>query len=445
MPCCRDRTGGRARRGRWWGRVAGRAPSASAARRGAHQTASVPLSGPKAGDLFAAATRRDSTRARAALRTRLEERRVEMEGALLTRLYGVADPTEVGDLAYLEGLRTATSAALDFGLATIEASQDRLPLVPPALLAQARLAARSGVGLDTVLRRYTAGHALLVDFLVEEVERGGALSAADLRRLLAVISAAIDRLLVAISEEHARELESRPDFSEERRLADRVERLLAGEPIDATELSYELGNWHVGVVAQGSDVDRRIRSVAKELSLQVLVASHPDGLTRGWLGARRRPDLGEISLLLSRPQALAAGVGEAGEGLVGWRFTHRQAAAAFSAMPSGHSLPVRYADVALLASADRDELLSASLRMLFLAPLDAERDGGKVARETLRAYFQAEGSVSSAAAILGVKRHTVTKRLRSIEERLGRPLARFSAEMDVALRLEARESTPTRT
>ncbi len=362
-----------------------------------------------------------------------------MEGALLTRIYGIADPTEVGDQGYLEGLKNAASAAVGFGLDTIEASQDRLPLPPPALLSQARLAARSGVGLATVLRRYAAGHALLVDFIVEEVERGGGLSPAELRKLLAICSAAVDRLLAAVSEEHARELESRGSFTGERRLAERVERLLGGEPVDGTELSYELGNWHVGVVALGSDVARRIRLVAKELSLQVLVASRPDGPTRGWLGARRRPDAGEISCLFGRPHAIAIGVGEAGEGLAGWRFTHRQAAAAFSTIRPGHTLPVRYADVALLTSAYRDELLSASLRMLFLEPLEAERDGGETARETLRAYFQAERSVSSAAAILGVKRHTVTKRLRSIEERLGRPLARFSAEIDLALRLETQE------
>lgn len=364
-----------------------------------------------------------------------------MEQALLTRVYGVADPTEVGDLAYLEGLRDAASAGIDFGLATIEASQDRLPLVPPVLLAQARLAARSGVGIDTVLRRYTAGHALLVDFLIGEVERSGSFPPAELRKMLAVISAAIDRLLVAVSEEHARELECRLDFSEERRRTDRVERLLAGEPIDAADLSYELGGWHLGVVAQGDEGGRRFRAVAKELSLQVLIAAHADGRNWGWLGGRRRPDPDEITCHLTGLRM--TGVGEPGEGLEGWRLTHRQAAAAFSTTQPADTLPVRYADVALVTSASRDDLLSTSLRRLFLAPLDGERDGGTTARETLRAYFKAERSVSSAAAALGVKRHTVTKRLRSIEERIGRPLARFSAEVEIALRLEAREPSQT--
>ena len=42
----------------------------------------------------------------------------------------------------------------------LEAGERRTPVVPPALLAQARLDARDGVPLDTVLRRYFAGNAL---------------------------------------------------------------------------------------------------------------------------------------------------------------------------------------------------------------------------------------------------------------------------------------------
>ena len=45
--------------------------------------------------------------------------------------------------------------------------------VPVALLAQARLAARVGVSLDAVLRRYFAGYTLLGDFLIEEARALG--------------------------------------------------------------------------------------------------------------------------------------------------------------------------------------------------------------------------------------------------------------------------------
>ena len=55
----------------------------------------------------------------------------------------------------------------------------------------------------------------------------------------------------------------------------------------------------------------------------------------------------------------------------------------------GQSL-VRYVDVALQAAIVRDDLLATSLRQIYLAPLEKARDGGEVARETLRAYFAAE-------------------------------------------------------
>jgi DNA-binding PucR family transcriptional regulator len=73
---------------------------------------------------------------------------------------------------------------------------------------------------------------------------------------------------------------------------------------------------------------------------------------------------------------------------------------------------------------------------IYLAPLAAERDGGAVARRTLRAYFAAERNISSTAAALGVDRRTVRNRLRAIEELLGRPLGEAAPDLEVALRLE---------
>ncbi|HWO47309.1 MAG TPA: helix-turn-helix domain-containing protein, partial [Solirubrobacterales bacterium] len=93
-------------------------------------------------------------------------------------------------------------------------------------------------------------------------------------------------------------------------------------------------------------------------------------------------------------------------------------------------------DVAVLASIARDELLATSLRRLYLEPLERMRDGGKVARQTLRAYFDAERNISSTAAALGVDRRTVRNRLRAIEDSLGRPLTGSLADLEIALRLD---------
>jgi DNA-binding PucR family transcriptional regulator len=89
----------------------------------------------------------------------------------------------------------------------------------------------------------------------------------------------------------------------------------------------------------------------------------------------------------------------------------------------------------VLASILRDDLGTISLRHLYLEPLESGRDGGKVARETLRAYFATERNISSTAATLGVDRRTVTNRIRAIEELFGRPLGDFATDLETALRL----------
>jgi len=129
-------------------------------------------------------------------------------------------------------------------------------------------------------------------------------------------------------------------------------------------------------------------------------------------------------------------VGEPARGLEGWRLTHQQAQAALVVAlrrsPRGFT---RYADVALLASALKDEGLARTLLDVYLMPLDGTGDRGPVLRETLRVYLDSECSVSCAAVALNVARSTVEKRLRMVEEKLGRTLHPCPAELEVALDL----------
>ncbi|HEU5106888.1 MAG TPA: helix-turn-helix domain-containing protein, partial [Solirubrobacterales bacterium] len=139
--------------------------------------------------------------------------------------------------------------------------------------------------------------------------------------------------------------------------------------------------------------------------------------------------LGELS-----PRGVVVTLGEPAEGLAGWRFSHLQAKAALAVAERRGETVARYADVAIEAAALRDDLLDRSLRQLYLEPLERTRDGGKVARETLRAYFKAERNISSTAAALGVDRRTVRNRIRAIEELIGRPLNVIAADLEIALR-----------
>jgi GGDEF-like domain/PucR C-terminal helix-turn-helix domain len=375
--------------------------------------------------------------AREELCARLRARQAEIEEAALARVRSVSDPEQIASPEYREGLRVAVSAALEYGIEALGRSEDRPAPIPTALLSQARLAARNGVELDTVLRRYLAGHTLLDDFLLEEAEGGEPIGGASLKRLLRAEASALDRLLAAVSEEYMREAKAGPASPTERR-AKQVERLLAGEPLDAAELAYDLEGHHLGLLASGPDIQEEIKALSHRLDARLLAVPREEGeLLWAWLGSRRRLDPAE---LLNRaraelPDGLSLATGEPGEGLAGWRLTHRQAAAALAVAMRSQESVVRYGDVALLATVLGDELLASSLRELYLKPLEMGRDGGESARETLRTYFATGQNVSSAAAALGINRGTVASRLRAAEGRIGRPISSCGVEIEVALRL----------
>jgi PucR C-terminal helix-turn-helix domain/GGDEF-like domain len=374
-------------------------------------------------------------RSGAQLAERLRERRTEIEGAARTRIFAVSVLPRAGGPEYAEGLRGAVSAGIDYGLAGIERGEERAPPIPEALLSQARLAARSGVSLDTVLRRYFAGHTLLGDFLMQEAEREG-LQGPALKRLLRSQAAIVDRLLAAVSKAYTEEAERRPQ-SAERRRAERIERLLDGELLDTSELAYDFEAHHLGLLASGSGAAEMLAGLAGSLGARLLTVSKEESTVWAWLGSRRRLDPEQIEGLLSRelPTGLSLTIGEPGEGIAGWRLTHRQARAALSVVSRDGGGLARYADVALPASMLGDDLLVASLRALYLAPLASERDD-KTLHETLRAYFAAECNVSSAAAILEVDRRTVTNRIRAVEECVGRSLDDCAMDIQMALRLD---------
>jgi len=381
----------------------------------------------------------------AGVHARLLARRTEIERAVLTRIYAVSDPTDVAEPEYVEGLRAAVSAALSYGLNAVTLGEKRSPPVPTALLAQARMAARSGVSLDTVLRRYFAGHTLLGDFVLQEAEDEGFVDGPVLQRMLRAQATLFDRLVLAVTDEYTRETESRLDSTAQRR-AERVQRLLAGELLDTSELAYDFDASHRGAIAKGPGAVGAIRDLACSVDRRPLLIHRGEGIVWAWLGGRGRVDSAELERLISSswPAQVALAIGEPGQGLPGWRLTHQQAKAAFPvALRRSPRSVSRYADVALLASMLQDDLLATSLRELYLAPLEGERDGGEVARETLRAYFAAGRNVSSAAAALGVSRRTVTNRFRAIESRLGCPLDAATTEIEAALRLQDLDVIPT--
>lgn len=383
------------------------------------------------------------SRARAELRVRLEARRPEIEQAILNRIEAVSDFPE-GDPEYLEGLRAAVSAAVDYAVDGVAHGEDRAAPVPAPLLAQARTAARREIGLDTILRRYFTGYTLLGDFLVQEADDAGLLKDVALKRLLRSQGALFDRLVVAVSEEHVREQDRQLGSPRERR-AQRIRRLLAGELLDTAEFAYDFDGHHLGLACSGADAEEAIRGLTAPLDGHLFLVELGEDTVWSWLGSRVATDPAELREVARShlPTGLALGIGEPSAGLRGWRLTHQQARAALMVARGTAGGVARYLDVAPLASMLQDELLVVSLRELYLAPLERERDRGEVARRTLRAYFAAGRNVSSAAAALGVSRQAVGNRIRAIEDLLARPLDACAMDLEAALRIEAHAQART--
>jgi diguanylate cyclase with GGDEF domain/PucR-like helix-turn-helix protein len=347
------------------------------------------------------------------------------------------DPIGDEDAEYVVGLRAAVTAAVDYGLTGIEHGEGWSGTAPSAAIVQAGRAARGGVGLDTVLLRYMAGYTLLGDLVMDEAERVSSIDGATRRHLRRIQAALLARLTASIAEEYRRELQ-RTGRTSRQRSVERVQRLLAGEPVDTAELGYELDVWHLGVIGTGAKAESTVRRLAAGLGRELLLVARSDETVWAWFGDPRRLAIADIGrLLLAKGHSgVSLAIGEPGRGVKGFRLTHRQAQAARSVALRRPQWLTRYGDVALLAFALRDEALARSLVDIYLSPLDGPRKGSRVLRQTLRAYFAAERNASSAAAALGVARQTVENRLRRVEKKLGRLLPTCLAELEVALRLE---------
>lgn len=412
-------------------------------------------------------------------------RQGEIEQAIFARVSGVAsvdrDPARPdGDAEYAAGLRATVTAAVDYVLGGIERGEGWGSVsIPREAVVQAHRAARGGVSLDTVMRRYMVGQALLWDYILEEADRVDWSSARPesgrLREMLRAQASLVDRLVSDVAREHTEELE-RARRSREHRLLERVKWLLAGgggnEHVGGRdgvvsngvgvhggldpELGYDLSAEHIGVIALGAGARELLCEVADGLDRRLLSVAFGQETVWGWLGGQRALEMSDLKAAIAErgraadtrapePDAQGFGepmaqvyvaVGEPAWDVEGWRSTHRQAQDALLVVLRGSTRLVCYRDVALLASALKDPALARSLIDIYIAPLEDGRDGGVVLRETLRAYLDARCNLSCAASALDAARSTVLKRLRAIEARLGCTLNPCPAELEVALALD---------
>lgn len=381
--------------------------------------------------------------ARVGLARRLRSREGELQEAVFAHLRSVApDAIADGDSHLALGLREMIAACIDCGLSSIEQGAPWSEPMPPAVVVHASRAASGGVSLTTALCRCVAGHTLAWSFVLGEVAHHDLPDEQRFALLLqasAVLGSLLARVQAEVASAHSSEIARRARSHEQRR-AEIVHKLLAGEsPGDGerAELGYELDGWHVGVIATGANAEKAVRGLAAALGRELLPVAF-GGEMWAWLGGQRKLTITDIEQVLSAQEEadVFVAAGEAARGLDGWRLTHQEAEAAQLVARCRPRRLTRYLDVAPEANALQDEALLDSLIGTYLSPLDEMRIGGQAARRTLRALFDTEHNVSSAAHKLDVDRSTVHRQRNEIERRLGYRLHEHQVDIEIALRVE---------
>lgn len=363
-------------------------------------------------------------------------RRSEIEQATRRKIYAVPTLNHIGDTRYSSGLQLAIDASLDYAIASAGVGAGEIAPPPASLLAQARLAARCRIGLATVVRGCLAAHAVLEGFLIDTVE-GTHTTGHLLAEILTRHARLFDQLVAIVSDEYAAAADESPASTERRRAA-QVLRLLAGDEVDTAWFNYDLEGNHLAAIGQGSGATKAVRRLAQMLDFRHLLIEHSDETVWLWLGDGQPIDISRVLRFAEKgwPSSLVLAFGESALGPEGWRLSHRQARAALPMAVRSGTTVVRYVDVALLASVISDDLLAASLKELYLAPLEKERDQGELLRKTLRTYFACDRNVSATAASLGVNRRTVASRLQVAKAKLNRSPNADLAPIEIALQLD---------
>jgi hypothetical protein len=356
----------------------------------------------------------------------------------MARVRRLGDPAEGLDSANTASLGCAVAGAVCSGIEGIEKGADWPVLIPPSTAKQVRRAAQEGVSLDVVLRRYAAGSKALEEFIVAEAE---GVPSGVLCQILSDQAPRADRLLEFVAGEYKEEYEQTRRLPSRRR-ADRIIHLLQSDgPVSPNDLDYDFDDWHVGFILLGAGAELAARTCAERLGYRLLQAPRDSETTWGWLSSSTQPVAGKLETFLSEtlPRQVSVAIGEPRPGLEGWRFSHREAQMALRVMLRSGQRLVRGRDVILHVAVMKDDTFARSLVDAYLVPLKKHANARKLL-EALRAYLATGGNAAAAAASIGVARHTVQRRIRTVEETLDRPFHSCFAELHIALQIEELEA-----
>lgn len=369
----------------------------------------------------------------------LERRLPELTQLIVDRIRA-----EVVDLHGLDGPQLADTlhqnckAALQGELHAMRSGREVPSSCPADTAEAARLAAMARLPATVVLQTQRIGHSVVWDAFIAAVE-GLGVPAGARRDVLEAGSRFLfeyaDKLARFLEQEHARELGRRHSGSREERVRQVLD-LLEGRANGSSGLGYELAGLHLGLVGEGKGALAWVEQAAQQLQARALAVQPAGDVVWAWLGRHEALSQTEHRTLMRyQPVDALVAFGEPGEGLEGFRQTHRQALETHG-VARRHALTItRYRDVVLESFALRDERLARQLVEIELGPL-GEGDRATTLRKTLRAYFACAQNVAASAAALGVHEQTVSNRIRAIEELIGQPVNSRRAELETALRIE---------
>jgi DNA-binding transcriptional ArsR family regulator len=371
---------------------------------------------------------------RAEVAAGLAARRPEIE-RLANEAIARVEPPTTADVSrgYSEGIERAVGAVFDYVLASLTAGSATVGPVPLVALDQARRAAKAGVGLETVLRRYTAGDRALRRVLAGQL---GGLEPSIVDDVHTLTDEAVDAVMRGAAAEFDAETARLSKLSDPTLLA--ILGLL-NEEITVAELDgYVLDRWHIGLVTE-SDVSRAsISRLAESLGAQSLAVNSQLGQSWVWIGRNEAMTAASVEGVLTGifEHRAAFGLGEPRAGLSGWRLTHTEARSA-AELPDAGSRPVtRMRSHVLEAAVLETPAFAESLLATYIEPL--EHEAAKPAadlRQTMRAYLRSGQNPTSAAQHLGIDRHTVLRRVRKVEDLVGERVEDCFAQLDTALRI----------
>ncbi|HYI35990.1 MAG TPA: helix-turn-helix domain-containing protein [Thermoleophilaceae bacterium] len=325
-------------------------------------------------------------------------------------------------------------------LAELECLRDgaRPPdVLPEADLEFARGAARIGAQPTDLGQAYRRGHACHWEAWFDLVEAEG-LDREQHRILLARGSDFFFDYATQLSrmtlEEYTHERDLMLSDREQRRVH-LVHEILAGNDVDPAVLGYDPAGSNLAFVAWGEAASEVARALSVVLARPLLVVGVLENETWGWLGGSAGRDTSQRLARADLPGGAALAFGDDATGTEGFVLSHEQARRAERAGRRSGSTITHYADVALESLAAVDEAAASAFVARELSGIDGEDLRAQRLRGTLSAWFAAGQNAAAAAAALGVHEQTVAQRLRTVEERTGRPVAARRAELETALRL----------